>query len=466
MTKHQTARQIAKDLVKCYFKNDAGEPFEMTDGQSDIFLLIFTRKYPRNQVIASTRYGKSEVVAMALILRTMTFRESFAIVSGQKDKAMIIMNKVIQHTFDSEQLYRQLELDKDVPLERLKRERSKDHITWIGGGGIKVFTANSKNKQAVKQALTGFGSANIIEDEASLVPDDVQAMVMRMLGDQKDNFILKIGNPFYNNHFRKTWQSSKYKKIFIDYKQAIAEGRYSESFIEEMREMPFFDILYENKFPSEDEYIAGGYRKLVPTELLEQAFIDQPLEVGELKKLGCDFAGGGNDKSAYVFRTDKFAKLLSTNKIADTMQQVNIIQGYKEEHEIDDCDISIDYGGIGQGTGDRLHELGIEVNRVMFGQSSSEKERYKNERAAMYHRAFQWLKNGGKLVRDDGFYELTAVNYKEDSSSRFQIQPKEELKKIMKELGIEGTSPDIADAFVLTFADSSLNYGDNDIFIV
>ena len=53
------------------------------------------------------------------------------------------------------------------------------------------------------------------------------------------------------------------------------------------------------------------------------------------------------------------------------------------------------------------------------------------------------------------WYELLSVNYKTDSERKFQIQPKIDLKKRMKELSLSVTSPDVADAAVLTFGEGA-----------
>lgn len=435
----------------------------MTDGQSDIFNLIFTRAYPRNQIITPTQYGKSDIVSMALVLRSETFNEPWAIVAGQQDKARIIMGRVIQHTFDHPRFYKKLELDKNMPLDRLRRERSKDNITWAEGGGIRTFTANTRNRQAVTSALTGHGAPNIIEDEAALVPDDVQAMIMRMLGGHKDNFLLKIGNPFYRNHFYRSSLSGKYHHVFIDYKQALLEGRYDEEFIEEMREMMFFDILYECKFPPRDSYTSDGYRALISDELLEGAWITEEEARSEKMfeeqpvRMGIDIGGGG-DRTAYVLRWPRVMKLVSTNTMADTMQQVPIVSEYIDTFGVEPEYVSLDYGGLGQGVSDRLLEMGVEINKVMFGESAPEDDRqkYQNMRAYMYYQFWQWLKNGGKIIKDDAFLELLSVNFRQNSERRFAIQPKEELKRVMHKMGINATSPDVADAAALTFVDGNM----------
>jgi hypothetical protein len=159
-------------------------------------------------------------------------------------------------------------------------------------------------------------------------------------------------------------------------------------------------------------------------------------------------------------------KLLEINQNDDTMQQVVTTQQYRAEYEVQSSNIGNDYGGLGQGISDRLYELDIYVNKVMFGGGSSEPKKYKNKRAEMYFLFKQWLENGGKIVDSPEWQELAVVYYKSDSSSRFQIEPKEDLKKRLRELGLTVTSPDVADAGVLTFADNTEMIDDDDFEVV
>jgi len=205
-----------------------------------------------------------------------------------------------------------------------------------------------------------------------------------------------------------------------------------------------------------------GYQKLISDELLNKSFITKEeaekegMFEGEIK-LGADFAGAGDDRSAYVLKYPKLLVIKEVNQIKDTMQQVNILERIKNELRIDDCNISIDYGGLGQGIGDRLHEMDIYTNNVMFGESAPDDERtkYKNMRAYMYYQLFLFLSNGGRILIDDRFQELTLVNFKIDTEKRLQLQSKEDLKKLAKQIGLNIGSPDIADACALCFADNS-----------
>lgn len=480
-------RDIAKRLCAKFFKDDDGNPFQLTDGQADIFGAIVFKRHLRVQVETTTQYGKSETISMALLLRSQSKKEKWTVLAPDQTKADIIMGKAIQHIFDHEVFISQIELE-DIPkAEKLKHKRNQERITWRNGGEIRTLTADARNRKRVKESLTGQGSRNIIEDEAALIPDDLQAMVMRMLGGFKDSFLMKIGNPFYNNHFERTSKSKKYFKIRVDWRQAVAEGRYTMDFIEEMRLEPFFDILYEVKFPPKDEVVTGGYRRLFSDDLIESALITEEeyqamladdeqaitLDTGERvlkgeRRIGNDFAGGGSDRTSSVLRTPAVMRLLYTNKESDTMQHVVKVNDTRKQFEVASSNVANDYGGLGQGISDRLYELDVYVNKVMFGGKSIEPSKYKNKRAEMYFKFKQWLEDGGKIVDtpDGDWQELASVYYKTDSSSRFQIEPKEDLKKRLKDLNMTITSPDVADAGALTFADNSEIIDDDDFEVV
>lgn len=453
-------RLAAKELVRTYFKNDTGDQFEMSDGQSDIFIAIVAKEAPRIECIAPTQFGKSSIVAIALIVRTQLFHEDFGIVTGSEPKSQIIMEKVIQHTFDHERWYSKLELDPDEPLDRIRRQRTRKHLNWLGGGSIRTFTADARNRQRVKESLTGFGSPNLIEDEASLIPDDLQSMILRMLGGHKGGFLFKIGNPFFRNHFFRTHNSDKYKHIFIDYHQGLREGRYTETFIEEMRGESFFDVLYECKFPSEDEINEQGWRRLITDTQLEDAFDRADIEPPKgTPRLGVDVAAGGKNYTVFVLRYNNKMILLEKNRDADLMAQVAKIEYYMREYNIEPTFVSVDDTGVGHGVGNRLAEKEIYVNTVSEGGKAVESNQFINMRAEMYWLLGQWVKNGGKIVKHEGFYEITNINYKEDSSSRLKIEPKADMQK----RGIQ--SPDVADAASLTFSNNAVATADDISFM-
>lgn len=442
----QPSRRERLLQVLSAFHDEFGNPIQWAAGQLDIIELVVYKEFPRNIIIAPTQFGKSLAVAIGLIIRTYFYPDRFALPAPSQDKAQIIMSHVIDHLFDDAYFLSQLEIKE--PLERLKRDRSKTHLSFRNGAEIQTFSADARNRQAVKKALMGFGAPNVIPDESALLPDDLYATVLRMLGGTKENWLLEISNPWERNHFYRSWNDPAFHKIFIDYKIALEQGRYTPEFIEEMRKQPFFDVLYECKFPDETDVTLSGWRRLLTDTELEQAFTDFEHEwkipKGE-PRLGVDVARGGRNLTSFNLKFDNVARIVEKNNDADLMAQVPRIEKYMEEYGIKGEKVFIDDVGVGGGITNRLREKGHNVNGVSEGAQAYDSKRFKNQRSEMYWSLGDWVKEGGKLYFDDGYNQLREIYYKEDSDSRLKIEPKADMLK----RGIQ--SPDHADSLSLCF---------------
>lgn len=433
-----------KELSRLFRLN--GKPIDLSPNQQALFDLILYKEQLRSQLIMPTQYGKSLTVAIAVLMRAITKNERFTILAPSEKKAGIIMGYLIDHVFDQTFFLERLELDAQTKLDKLRRERSRDNLTFKGGGGVKTLTLDSRNGKRSIEAAMGFGGNRLILDESSLVDDVLYATVKRMLGGfpYHDTFLLEIGNPFYRNHFYRTWHSDRYYKLFVDYRIALKEGRYNEEFIEEMREEAFFDVFYECKFPDEDEIDERGYRVLVTNDQLDKAWVDTAVDRVDGIKLGVD-VGAGGDENVYVLRTPEAAWVESHNRSNDTMTNVTEVQRIMDEYGVKSEDVFIDDIGIGRGVSDRLTEMGYAVNGVSVGGKPQDETKYKNIKAEAYWNTRMWLMSGGKLLRNDKFRQLAQIKYKTSTDKVLQIEPKEELKKRT------GKSPDFADALSLTF---------------
>src|SRR3989344_3389458 len=441
------SRIVDKILKTFTFKDESGDPIIFTPGQLQILDIIVNRQSPdgkrRIHIMTPTRYGKSTTVAAGGVVRASTKPERWAIVAGTKDKAQIIMDYAINYSLDDPLIRTQLAVE--GTLERLRRERSRDRLTFLRGGEIRVFSADSRNRQELGNALMGFGSPNIIEDESALIDDDIHAKIMRMLGDSTDNFLVKIGNPFRRNHFLKSFQSDRYHKIFIDWRQGVDEDRFTDDFIEEMREQAFFDIFYEVKFPDADAVDEQGWMPLLTDLEIERAFVEEDQPFGQ-KRIGVDVAAGGRNWSVIVLRSTNLARKLLKNHDPDTMSLTGNVLNFKKEHSVENNNIFVDNVGVGKGTYDRLQEQFREIVGVNGGEEPQDKVRFANLRAEMFWRAKEWIIKGGKLEKDEDWYQLSKIKYKTDSSGRLKIMSKDEMLRH----GID--SPDFADSFAMTFA--------------
>lgn len=422
------------------FKDDAGDDITLTPNQQAIFKIVATRKPKRNIIIAPTQWGKSLAIALGIIIRAAIFSERWAIVAPTERKAGIIMGYIIQHIFDDPLLTAQLDID--ISLERLKRERSRRRLTFRRGGEVFILSAKASRKVNVEEALMGFGAPNLILDESSLIDDKLYATAKRMIGGHADNFILEIGNPFRRNHFHRIWKGGRYNKIYLNYKTGLKEGRYTEEFIDEMREEAFFDVLYECKFPHPEAVDERGYYTLISSA--EDYWEPEGFKSKGEERLGVDVGRGGNE-SVYVCRTDNLAWVEHRDRNPNLMGTVAKVLEIMEDHKIKKEQVFPDDVGLGGGVTDRLKELKKEVNPFKGGEAATNSGRYMNRRAEAYWELRKWLRGGGRLKEDSGFYQLEDIKYKETSARKLKIEPKEELLK----RGLK--SPDVADALMMTF---------------
>jgi hypothetical protein len=112
--------------------------------------------------------------------------------------------------------------------------------------------------------------------------------------------------------------------------------------------------------------------------------------------------------------------------------------------------VFIDYAK-GYGTIDRLVELGFGdvVQGVYFSERPIEDDKFLNKRAEIHINARDWINPGGVSIPDTDELEVDIASipeHKETSRGLIQIVSKDEIKKIL------GRSPDLWDAFCLTFA--------------
>jgi hypothetical protein len=455
-------RNQIRRLLDIFLVGDKSAGEALSDGQVDIAAAIMLKLSPRNACVGPTGYGKSESIAMGAIYRVVFFKEDFVICSVKYGTSEIIMEKVIEHLFDNELLLSQLELEKGQELQRLKRERRKDKLTFRRGGSVKVVSLHGADDDVSK--AIGEHAPNIILDESPLLSPAKYLQVLKILegtGSFDKTFLFELGNAVNRNHFMYNVKSNpKYLKIDISLEQAIAEGRLDQTSVDEKRGLPFFEQFYECKFPDEDEIDEKGYRQLVKTEEIDARIVDSLETTQEPMKLGVDVAGGG-DYNTFTIRQGHQAWIETFNRSNDTMTNVNevirIIDKYtitvegKPVRLIVPEEVYIDDIGIGRGVTDRLKELGYKVNGISVGEKPQEADRYANKKADYYWRVRLWIQDkANKLLKDkEGrWHQLAWIKYKTSTDKVLQIEPKDDLKKRT------GKSPDWAESFMLTFADA------------
>ena len=436
---------------------DARGAIKLTDGQAEIFSLIFQKRYPRNHIMTFTRYGKSFVVALAILTRICTYPEKWVIVSGRERQAKVIMGYIIDHIFDNAYTKNKFEIGKEESEDRIKREKSKARLTFRHSNGmmgeVSVVSADSRNKQTAGDSVMGLGAPHVVLDEASLIDDDIEAKIFRMLGDQTENFYFKIGNPFRLNHFYRDSLNPKYHHLNIDYVQGIKEGRQVTDFIEEAKGKPLFSVLFENKFPPVDMIDDRGYIPIIGAADLRMG--EDMGFVGPVR-LGVDVAGEGSNLSVWVARDNFRAKILAFEAKSTKQSVAMKTAGVQDVLGIDPSKTWIDNFGEGANVSQELAKLKRYVQAVNVGNAPDD-ERFLNKRAEAYWRMREWLRAGGELVKDDRWRELLNIKYRAESNRKIKIMSKDEMRRD----GME--SPDFADALSLTFIQADTVFKDQPI---
>lgn len=472
--------KTAFDIVFKLFKNDYGEPFEMTPGQISLFRAIYEKQSPRIQFDCYTQYGKSDVVSMAVLLRVSTFQEKWIILGATKDKAGIIMSKLIKHIFENDYTLGKFQIDEGESLDFIRRNRAKDNISFkiddSGMGQVITLSADARRKSAdAGDILIGHGGQNLIIDDAALVPNPIYGKALRMLGGHKDNFMLKITNSFggndhairsaedsdnvYGTRLKEPPKKPKFRRIVIDYRQGIEEGRLTSEFIQEMRQSldsVMFGILYECIYPPSDMIEDGGWFALLTPEQIEEAEARSLQSIGH-KRLGVDVSEGTNE-NAFVIRTDNVALVKETSVEKDLMKTAERVVGMIAEERIAPEQAWIDAVAIGAGVYSRVKQMGLNVHAFKGGESPTEKNAeeklkdpldYYNLRAEVYWKLRNWVLQGGALSPHKSWKQLSKIKARTTSDKKIQIMTKEEMRA-RGDLGAS-ESTDVPDALSMTF---------------
>lgn len=301
----------------------------------------------------------------------------------------------------------------------------------------------------------------LIADEASGVPEQVFEAAMGSMSGHNAVTIL-AGNPvraqgfFYDTHSRlaDSWWTrcvpcAESPYVSADYAAEVARsyGEHSNA----------YRVRVLGEFPTTDD------DTVVPFALVEAAR-HRDVTVAKTAPVvwGVDCARFGSDRSALAKRQSHvlLEPVKSWRKL-DTMELAGRLK-----LEYDQCpawlrpvEINVDAIGIGAGVVDRLRQLGLPVRGVNVSESpaATNADRYANLRAELWFAAAEWFAKRDCRIPDTGadtdvfIRELVTPKYRfRPGSGKVFVESKDDLKR----RGMP--SPDLADAFVLTFASNAV----------
>jgi hypothetical protein len=201
------------------------------------------------------------------------------------------------------------------------------------------------------------------------------------------------------------------------------------------------------EFPSSEEDV------VIPLAWCEAAVGREVAPIEGFRPVwGLDVARFGGDRTALAKRC---ANLLLEPVEAwhglDLMQICGRVLAQYEAIEKDEDlpgEILIDAIGLGAGVVDRLRELGLPARGINVAEAAAASQRHLRLRDELWWKAREWFEaRDCRMPPDDGLIaELSLPRYAFTSAGKIKIEGKDEMRK----RGLR--SPDLADAFCLTFA--------------
>lgn len=243
-----------QELVKWLFPEIKAAQ-NITFHQAYIVKRIAFSEAKRINISAYTRYGKSQMVAIAVAIYILiNENKKVKFIGPTDDQAGIIKNYMSELILGSRDgiLLNMAEIQSKGPA-RIKAEASQRRLTFKNGCEYRVVTAHGKGFTAM-----GHGGDLLIMDEAAMISREAYAKITRMLGDDPENSTLvELYNPWDRD--TKAFDHSispLFERIQIDWTIGIKEGRTTQAYIDEMRGdvTPLeFTVLYDSRFPDEAE---------------------------------------------------------------------------------------------------------------------------------------------------------------------------------------------------------------------
>lgn len=315
---------------------------------------------------------------------------------------------------------------------------------------ISFRTARKENPEA----LAGVHASHvlIIVDEASGVDEVVYETGQGALST-KGAIAILIGNPTKPSGFFYKTQTSL-KDLWITRKVSCMDStRVDDEYIKSQertygRDSREFAVRVLGEFPE------SGADAVIPRNFVESA-VDRDVHIETFPLVWGIDPGRGGDPSGFVSRSRNAVLEVQELRYDNLMRIVGWVKTKWDEtpNSKRPEKIFVDSIGLGAGVFDRLTELDLPVVAVNVSEAAAMNDRYMRLRAEIWYRAREWFEAFDKHIPSNiekletFIEELVSVEQRIMSSGKVDIETKEQMKR----RGIK--SPNLADAFVLTFAE-------------
>ena len=455
MTEAETASKLADLLARyrgdlgCYhFVRECIRPPRISPDQEKVLRAV--RPNARISVVSGTTVGKTAIIAWILIWFICVHSIGKAIVTSTK------YDQVLRTIWPEVRLWLEHLPDAWKSLFTITTER-----IFLGPAlRDRCFATPETAAKDNEAAYQGKHGKNFLMlfDEASGIPHEIWEAARGNFSTPGAIWIV-TGNgnyasgDFYDSHHKNAefWKPFSFSSLDSPF---VSQTYCAEMAKEFGVESNMYRIRVLGKFPRHDP------DTLVPFDWAEAARDRdiQPLE-STLRLAGLDPNGNGEDKVGFCIRQGSVARDFIDWPSRDTMQIAGKVADFYTKQKLFDR-LYIDAIGVGTGVADRLIELGVPVVKVNAGNRHTlNPAQFKTLRDQLWWEVRKWfesnlcrIEKGGIAQDDKGFlrfiHEVTSPKWKTESTGHTVIEGKDSLRKADR----LGHSPNIADAFALTFA--------------
>lgn len=320
--------------------------------------------------------------------------------------------------------------------------------TWFA----RARTAGKDNPEAMSGLHGDF--VFIVADEASGIVDEIYKSAEGSLTGSNTLVILISNGTRNSGYFYDTHHDDSSNWVTMSFNSEdspLVEEDYTLR-IENLygKESDEYKIRVKGEFPAMGQMDEKGWISLINSKEIAQVSDGIPF-IGQTW-LGVDPAGDGDDMAVWLIRDQFQARVIAKEQKSTPITIAHKTKLIMDEYRIKPEDVFIDNLGEGANVASELLKLDHTawVNGVNWAEEPEDATVYLNKRAECVLRGKEWLKRGGAVVGDGLKREISAFMYTNNIRGLKQILDKPRIKKKL------GNSPDMADAFFLTFYNKPL----------
>ena len=403
--------------------------------------------------------GKSAEIAWVIHWGLSTFEDTKVIVmAGTGDQLKTKTQPEVSKWF---RLGANAELF-DVNVQSIKVREEGHETTWRAD----FTTWSEENPQASAGAHNKGKRLIIIYDEASAISDVIWKKQEGALTDAGTEIIWIAASQCSRSEgyfFEAVFGNQKHR-----WNPEVIDSRTVEGVnVEEINES--IKLYGENSDQVRVTWLGlfplAGEGKFIDLKLVQDAqtrnlvaFTDDPLVAG------VDLSWGGSDDTVIRFRRGLDARSIEPIKIRGeftanpTVVRERLADVLRRKYDGKPVAMMfLDNSGVGGNAGAilaGLMALGFQnVMGVNFGDQALRDDMYVLRRDEMWGSLKDWLRDGGCIDDDQELAtDLQKPQLMPDTKQRIKLEPKDAMKKRLKKMGLDSSSPDDADALALTFA--------------